>query len=73
LALLLRYQFQFEECTGEAGMALLILKVLVMWSLLSTMTGFSLGAVIRRGERIRRDEILAYVFAAVQALQAART
>jgi hypothetical protein len=54
-------------------MGLLILKVLVMWSLLSTMTGFSMGAVIRRGEQIRRDELLAYVFVTLEALQTYRT
>ena len=54
-------------------MAILVLKVLAMWSFVAVVTGFTLGAAIRRGERVRKDEFLACVFASVEALQAYRS
>jgi hypothetical protein len=58
---------------GEARMGILILKVLVTWALVAVATGFSLAAVIRRGERVRKDEFLTFVFASIETLQASRT
>jgi hypothetical protein len=51
---------------------ILILKVLAMWSLVSLMSSFGLGAAIRRGERVSKDEFLSYLFASVEARQASR-
>jgi hypothetical protein len=56
----------------EEKMAILVLKVLAMWSFIAALTGFGLGAAIRRGERIRRDEFLSCVFASLEAMQASR-
>jgi hypothetical protein len=58
---------------GEAKMGILILKVLVTWSLVAMVAGLSLGAAIRRGERVRKDEFLSCVFATVETLQASRS
>lgn len=57
---------------GEAEMAILILEVLVSWSLLAVATGLGLGAAIARGEQVRRDEFLTYVFASLENMQASR-
>jgi hypothetical protein len=54
-------------------MGILILKVLAMWSLVAVVTGFSLGAAIRRGDRLRKDDFLSCVFSSLEALQAFRT
>jgi hypothetical protein len=54
-------------------MAILVLKVLGTWSFAAVVMGFTLGAAIRRGDRIRKDEFLACVFASVEALQAYRS
>jgi hypothetical protein len=61
------------ETTGEAEMAILILEVLGSWSLLAVVAGLGLGAAIARGERVRRDEFLSYVFASLETLQAYRS
>ena len=53
-------------------MAILILKVLATWSVVAFLTGLSLGAAIRRGERVRREEFLTCVFASLEAMQASR-
>jgi hypothetical protein len=53
-------------------MGMLILKVLAMWSLVAMVAGLSLGAAIRRGERVRKDEFLSCVFASLETLQAFR-
>jgi hypothetical protein len=57
----------------EEKMAFLILKIVAMWSLLATVTGLGLGAIIRRGERARKDEFLASAFASLEAMQASRS
>lgn len=54
-------------------MGILILKVLVMWSLVSMATGLSVGAIIRRGERVRMNEFLSCVFLSLEILQASRS
>ena len=54
-------------------MAILILKVLVMWSFVAMLTGLALGAAIRRGERVRRDEFLTCVFASLETMEAYRS
>lgn len=54
-------------------MGILILKVLAMWSLVAFAAGFALGAAIRRGERVRRDEFLSCVFASLETLQSYRS
>jgi hypothetical protein len=53
-------------------MGVLILKVLAMWALASLMTGFGLGAAIRKGERVSKDEFLSCLFASLETLQASR-
>jgi hypothetical protein len=53
-------------------MGILILKVLAMWSLVALVAGFGLGAAIARGERVRKDEFLSYVFASLETLQGSR-
>jgi hypothetical protein len=64
----------YSECAeGEARMGILILKVLVTWALVAMVTGLSLGAAIRRGERVRKDEFLSRVFASLDTLQAYRS
>jgi hypothetical protein len=62
-----------KMCFGEAAVGILILKVLAMWSLASLMTGFGLGAAIRRGERVSKDEFLSCLFASLETLQASRS
>ena len=54
-------------------MGIFILKVLAMWSLVALAAGFGLGAAIRRGERVRRDEFLSCVFASLETMQAFRS
>ena len=39
-------------------MAILILKILVMWWLVGVAAGLVLGAIIRRAERVRTEEFL---------------
>jgi hypothetical protein len=54
-------------------MAILVLKIVAMWLLLAMAVGFSAGAAIRRGEQIRKDEVLSYIFASIEALQASQS
>jgi hypothetical protein len=54
-------------------MGILLLKVLVTWTLVAVVAGLSLGAAIRRGERIRKDQFLSSVFASLETLQASRS
>ena len=61
-----------SDLPGEANMAFLILKVLGSWSLIATVAGLGLGAAIARGERVRKDEFLSYVFACVETMQGSR-
>ncbi len=54
-------------------MGILILKILATWSLVAVVAGFTLGAAIRRGERVCKDEFLSCVFATIETLQAYRS
>lgn len=54
-------------------MGILILKVLVSWSLVALLAGLGLGAAISRGERVRKDEFLTYVFASLESMQGFRS
>jgi hypothetical protein len=54
-------------------MGILIVKVLAMWSLVAMIAGLGLGAAIRRGERVRKDEFLSCVFATLETLQGSRS
>jgi hypothetical protein len=54
-------------------MGILILKVLAMWSLVAMVAGLGLGAAIRKGERVRKEEFLSYVFASLENLQGYRS
>ena len=65
-------QFVFNVVPRGGEMGILILKVLAMWSLVAMVAGLSLGAAIRKGERIRKDEFLSCVFASLETLQASR-
>jgi hypothetical protein len=73
LALVLPYSLRVQNVLEEAEMGILILKLLAMWSLVSLMSGFGLGAAIRRGERVSKEEFLSYVFASLETLQASRS
>lgn len=55
------------------AMAILVLKVMAMWSVVAMLMGFGLGAAIRRGDRIRKDEFLSCVFASLEAIQVYRS
>jgi hypothetical protein len=44
-------------------MALLAMKVLTIWSAVSLLAGFGLGAVIRTAERAQKDEVLSTLLA----------
>lgn len=57
----------------EKKMGILILKVLATWSLAALVAGLALGAAIRRGERVRKDEFLSYVFASLETMQGFRS
>jgi hypothetical protein len=50
-------------------MAILALKILVSWSTIAIVTGFALGAVIRRSDRIRKDLFLTCVYAYLEVMQ----
>jgi hypothetical protein len=50
-------------------MGILILKVVATWSLAALVAGLGLGAAIRRGERVRKDEFLSYVFASLETME----
>lgn len=54
-------------------MGFLVLKILVSWLLMAMVVGFALGAVISRGERLRRDEFLSCVFASLETMEAFRS
>jgi hypothetical protein len=54
-------------------MGILIVKVLATWSLVALVAGLGLGAAIRRGERVRKDEFLSCIFASLETQQASRS
>jgi len=49
---------------------LLVLMILLTWVLTSILTGVSLGAIIRRGEQIHKDELLSCLFESTAIWQA---
>jgi hypothetical protein len=53
-------------------MGILAVKVLIIWSVIAFVTGLALGAVIRRGERVHKDEFLTAIFAALARMQESR-
>jgi len=53
-------------------MTILILKVLGTWSAIALVTGFGLGAAIRRSDRARKDAFLSCVFSYLEGLQSTR-
>jgi hypothetical protein len=54
-------------------MGVLALEVLAIWLLVSLVAGLALGAVIRKGERARKDEFWSWVFATIEILQGSRS
>jgi hypothetical protein len=52
---------------------ILILKVLGMWSVTAVVGGLALGAIIAKGEQVRRDEFLTNVFASLEMMQSSRS
>ncbi len=61
------------EVLGETKMGILMLKVLAMWSLVALVAGFVLGAAIRKGDRVRKDEFLSCLFSSIETMQAFRS
>lgn len=53
-------------------MLILALKVLTMWSLIATVTGFAVGAVIGREDRMLKDAVLTLLFSTISNRQASR-
>jgi hypothetical protein len=53
-------------------MVILALKIVTMWSLIGTVTGFALGALIGKEHRQFKDEILTCLFVAISNQQASR-
>jgi hypothetical protein len=51
-------------------MTILVFKILVSWSALAIVTGFTLGAAIRRSDRVRKDVFLTCVYAYLETMQA---
>jgi len=51
---------------------LVLLKVMITWSAAAIVTGFSLGAAIRRGDRLRKDAFLSCVYAYLESMQTSR-
>ena len=51
-------------------MGTLVVEIIVTWSFVSFVTGLALGAAIRKGERIHKDEFLSAVFSTLEAMQA---
>jgi hypothetical protein len=50
-------------------MILLVLKVLVPWFVVASVKGLALGAMIRKADRIRKDEFLADLYSTLETLQ----
>ena len=50
-------------------MGILVMRVLAMWFLVALVTGLALGAMIRKADRIRKDEFLAFLYSTVETLQ----
>lgn len=50
-------------------MGFLILKVLVSWSAIAVVTGFTVGAMISRSDRVRKDVFLSCVFSYMETMR----
>jgi hypothetical protein len=50
-------------------MSILVMSVLATWFLVAVVTGLALGAMIRKADRIRKDEFLTGLFLTLEALQ----
>jgi hypothetical protein len=50
-------------------MGILAMSVLAMWFLVALATGLALGAMIRKADRIRKDDFLADLFLTLETLQ----
>jgi hypothetical protein len=57
---------------AKMSIVILMLEVLGTWSVVALVAGLGLGAAIARGERVRREEFLACVFASLETMQALR-
>jgi hypothetical protein len=53
-------------------MGVLMMEIACIWSLLAVVTGLALGAAIRVGERIHKEEFLSCLFSAAEAWQSSR-
>jgi hypothetical protein len=53
-------------------MGILAVEILTIWSLVALFTGVAMGAVIQRGDRLRKDEFLTFLFATIANQQASR-
>ncbi len=51
-------------------MGILAVEIILAWSLASLVTGFILGAAIRKGERMHKDEFLSALFSTLESVQA---
>jgi hypothetical protein len=51
-------------------MGILAVEILAAWSLASFATGLVLGVVIRKGERIHKEEFLSALFSTLESMQA---
>ena len=50
-------------------MGILVMRVLAMWFLVALVTGLALGVMIRKADRIHKDEFLAGLYSTVETLQ----
>ena len=50
-------------------MGILVVRVLAMWFLIAMVTGLALGAMIRKADRIRKDEFLAGLYSTLETRQ----
>jgi hypothetical protein len=49
-----------------------VMEIVGIWCLLALVTGLALGATIRQGERVHKEEFLACLFSAAEAWQSSR-
>ena len=50
-------------------MGILAIRALAMWFLVASVTGLALGAMIRKADRVRKDEFLADLYSTIETLQ----
>jgi len=61
-----------NDPSGRRKLGILAIEILGIWSLVAVATGLALGATIRKGERIHKDEFLSCLFSTIEAMQASR-